>query len=321
MQVIDAHLGHFIPDGRSCEHPGQCLGIDAEPGVEYDCQRIGLFGTTALDDRVRYRGILQDPNELALAVCIAIPLLFSFYLRSRRRSYALLAVVGVAIATVFQCVVYTQSRGGILVFLAVIGVYVVRRYGVRSILLSGFALLPLMAMGGRSGAAADASTMERYEAWRTGLQMLKSNPVLGVGQGMFPHIHYLTAHNSYLLPASELGFMGMFLWVSVLYLSIKIALVALLDFHRDPRADAACVWAMAILGIAAGSLLQMMFLSLTYHSMTWIFFGMCGAFHQCVKRHEPRWEVRFGPADAAAVVFLSVGFLAALSPFLTLKGV
>ena|SRR5688572_4386207 len=56
------------PDGRPCDTARSCYLGDAEPGAEYACERVGLFGTTSVGrGRVRYRGVLQDPNELALA--------------------------------------------------------------------------------------------------------------------------------------------------------------------------------------------------------------------------------------------------------------
>ena len=52
--------------------------------------------------------------------------------------------------------------------------------------------------------------------------MWRSHPFLGVGLGQFGEYHYLTAHNSYLLALAELGFPGMVLFSSIVYLSIKI---------------------------------------------------------------------------------------------------
>src|SRR5690606_29919955 len=57
------------PDGRYCEDDMQCLGPEAEPGLVYRCERVGLFDTYTIDGRVRYTGELHDPNEVALALC------------------------------------------------------------------------------------------------------------------------------------------------------------------------------------------------------------------------------------------------------------
>lgn len=307
-----------VPDGRSCETPLDCGGVEAKPGAAYDCQRIGLFGTTALSDRVRYRGELQDPNELATFISSSIALMFALAASSRRLRVKALAGVGAVL--VGLCVIYTQSRGGMLAFLGVLGVYFVRRYGVKYIFVGALGLLPLMALGGRGGEAAEASTEGRYEAWRSGLQMFKSDPVFGVGYGQFTEYHHLTAHNSYVLAPAELGLIGMMLWIGVLYVTIKSALVVLRDFADDPHAGAARSWAMAVLGMTAAYMLQMMFLSLAYHTMVWVYFGFGGAFYSAVKAHAPDWEVKIGGLDVAIVAGISIGFLAVLPFFLAAKG-
>jgi hypothetical protein len=311
-----ARLG--VPDGRPCELPVDCDGIEAEPGEAYDCQRIGLFGTTALNDRVRYRGSLQDPNELATVVCGGVALLIGLVAPSRKTRWRALAVIaGLAI---FMCVIFTQSRGGMMAYLAVLGVYFIRRYGIKYALLGVMAMLPLAALGGRDDEAANASTEGRYEAWRAGLDMLKSDPVFGVGKGQFTEFHHLTAHNSHVLSFAELGLLGMFLWIAMLYITLKPAFMVLRDFADDPRAGPARTWAMVTIAMAAPLLVQMMFLSLTYHPMTWIYFGMAGAFYSAVKSHAPGWHVKFGTMDILLVGAIAYGFLGVLPFFLILKG-
>ncbi len=54
-------------DGRPCEIVDECYEGEPEPGARYRCEHVGLLGTTTIEGRVRYRGILQDPNELAMA--------------------------------------------------------------------------------------------------------------------------------------------------------------------------------------------------------------------------------------------------------------
>ena len=97
---------------------------DAEPGAEYLCERIGLFGTTSVGrGRVRYRGVLQDPNELALAGGIGLPLAFALG-GVPRRSLGRGMLVALTLALVLLCAVLTGSRSGQLVFVAVVNPFV-----------------------------------------------------------------------------------------------------------------------------------------------------------------------------------------------------
>src|SRR5205085_3409927 len=58
------------PDGRPCSDPKELEDCrrGGSPDVRYLCEHPGLFDTFSIEGRVRYRGILQDPNELAWAV-------------------------------------------------------------------------------------------------------------------------------------------------------------------------------------------------------------------------------------------------------------
>src|SRR5215831_3709450 len=73
-------------DGRECFERVRdtCEDEAADPNADYVCEKVGLFGTSSLKGRVRYRGSLEDPNELSLVVGVAVPFCFMFL--DRRRS-------------------------------------------------------------------------------------------------------------------------------------------------------------------------------------------------------------------------------------------
>ena len=69
---------------RAATTTSSARGPDAEPGLEYRCEHVGLFGTYSIEERVRYRGELHDPNEVALTISAgALSLLIAFVLRKR----------------------------------------------------------------------------------------------------------------------------------------------------------------------------------------------------------------------------------------------
>src|SRR6185503_3560738 len=137
------------------------------------------------------------------------------------------------------------------------------------------------AMGGGDSGRVDAaaSTEERYEAWATGIQMFRDSPLFGVGNGQFVEHHYLTAHNSYVLALAELGLVGMFLWGAVLYLTVKIPLVALIRYHGREEAAVARAWALGLLSALGGLLVGIFFLSFSWHLVFWAYVGLSGAFY------------------------------------------
>jgi len=309
-----------IPDGRSCENNEQCRGPDAEPGLEYRCERAGLFGTYTIEERVRYRGELHDPNEVALTISAgALSLLIGFALRKRNPLGVFLCGLGAAIA--FYAVYMTQSRGGLIAGLLVPGIYVVRRYGIKSVIPAAAIAVPVLMAGGRSGESADMSTQLRYEAWASGLNMFHHSPIFGVGARLFGEHHFLTAHNSFVLTLAELGFPGMVLFVAIIYLTFKSLLVGLRELSQVPGTAAPIVWGMSLLASMAGIVFQINTLSFAYHSVLWIFFGLVGAWCSAIRYHRPEFRVRLTWRDLIIVVLACGAFATFLLPlFLKAKG-
>jgi hypothetical protein len=308
------------PDGRVCENNEQCRGAGAEPGFEYRCEHVGLFDTYSIDERVRYRGELHDPNEVSLTVCAgALSLVIAFAIRKRHKPHSVL-FYSLAAVIAFWTVFMTQSRGGLVAAMLVPGIYIVRRYGIKSMIPAAMIALPVLMLGGRSGENAEQSTMDRYEAWSTGIGMFKSNPIFGVGARQFAEHHYLTAHNTFVLAFSELGFPGFFLFMAVMYLSFKSLIVGLLELRRVPGSDAATTWGLSLLASMAGIVFQINTLSFAYHSVMWIFFAMVGAWSSAIRYHMPTFRPQMTWRDVLIVAGLCAGYIGLLPLFLRYKG-
>lgn len=298
-------------DGRACETYADCL-VDPEPGAHYECEHIGLFGTYSINQRVRWLGIIQDPNELSMCIALCVPLLIGLYLlRPSLGRGVLFFLFGGAIAL---CIVYTQSRGGQLVFLTALGVYFVRRYGIKGLVACALAALPVLLLGGRSGQEAELSKMERIEALYIAMSLLVRYPLTGCGFTQFTEYNTLTAHNSYALAAAELGLPGLFLFVMLMYVSAKTFIVAMLRYPAQGPARVAHVWAGALFAAQCGLMLGIFFLSFNVQPILWTFLGVCGGFYLAVRRHDRDFQIRLGPRDYAAVggivtVMISVMFV------------
>jgi O-antigen ligase len=308
------------PDGRLCETSEQCKGPGAEPGKEYRCEHIGAFGTFSVEGRVRYRGELHDPNEVALTISAGgMALLIGFALRKRKLTSQF--AIGVAVGLVLFTVFLTQSRGGLVAAMLVPGVYALRKWGLRALIPAALVAMPVLMLGGRSGDAADVSTQERYEAWATGLDMWHHSPVYGVGARLFNTHHYLTAHNSFVLMLGELGFVGLVLFAAIIYLCVKTLIVGVNALSKIPGTAAAQVWGMALLAAMAGIVFQINTLSFSYHSVLWLFFGLVGAWYSAVRAHKPDLEVRLTVRDIAIIIIACLAYaLVVLPVFLRAKG-
>jgi len=307
------------PDGRPCESADECREEQA-PGEDYLCERPGPFQTTSVGHgRIRYRGILQDPNELALALGIVLP--FAMALFAQRRSMARLLLLIACFAIALPVIVWTQSRTGQLAFLAVVVAYLAERINWKSLLAAAALAAPALLLGGRSGEEASESTMDRLEAWSAGMKMFRSSPLWGVGKSQFVENHNLTAHNTFVLEAAELGFVGLVLWTAVFYTSFKIVILAIRRYRDRPDATVAYVWARALLASLCGIAVGTTFLSLAYHPVVWAFMALPGAYYLTVRNHDPEFRVAFGARDLLTITGFAVLWLAAMHGYLRVRGV
>ena len=302
-------------DGRACENWRDCTKTFSDDLV---CEQPGWFGTfTVSHGRVRWRGTLADPNELSLAIGAAISFAFAIHASMKRKIRHLLLVAAVALAG--YCVVLSGSRGGVLVIGAVIAVYFVRQYGWRGLIVGAVMGAPVLLLGGRNDESADSSSLERLGALYNGMGFVKSNPILGLGQGQFAENYFITAHNSYVLSAAELGIPGMFLWSTLIYVSVKIGYVIATrpPPDMDPRLRP---YGFALVTSFAGICVGISFLSFCYHNMLFIYFGLAGALYLAAKKSSPSFQVKVRGGELGYLACFDVALLTFLFIYTRIKG-
>lgn len=213
--------------------------VIAVHGIEQSQHEIGWSGAKLIQDRITYVGFLNDPNDLALFLLVSIPMVLSFL---HRRGSAFLAVLGLAATAAMLYSVYlTNSRGAVVALAAMATVFSVFRYGLKKSLFLTPVLLAviIVASPGRISeiSADEASASGRIEAWYDGFQMLKSNPIFGVGKAQFVEHHVRTAHNSFVLALAELGLVGYFCWFSMIAVSGRMLITLLRTEIRTGEND------------------------------------------------------------------------------------
>lgn len=278
-------------------------------GVEQAATGTGWSGARAVQDgRITYLGFLNDPNDLAIAFLIALPM--TLYL-ARSTPRFLLRLCGYSAALLLLYGIYlTNSRGGFLALAVILGLHLSRRLGItRSLLLAPLVLVPLLALApSRLGtvSATEESAAERVESWYEGMQMFIANPVFGVGKGNFTEYHHLTAHNSFILVYSETGLVGYFFWLSLVALSllmlIRIQKSALPASPPTESESDASEWqehqriARVLLYSLVGFLVSSLFLSRSYVVLLYFLIALIVAAYQTVRTRWPDFSpVRLGP--------------------------
>jgi O-antigen ligase len=175
----------------------------------------------------------------------------------------------------------TRSRGGALALVMVLWRFAAGRVGrvpalVLLVALGAGALA--LDFGGRSlSVQPDESASERLVAWTEGLEMLKAQPILGVGYGQFLDHHTLTAHNSLVLCFAETGLLGCFFWVGLFVVTL-LELRGLKSLSGDePFDDLARQWAEGLQLSLIGFMVAAFFLSRTFVPTLYLIIGLSAA--------------------------------------------
>ncbi|MDE2027578.1 MAG: O-antigen ligase family protein, partial [Candidatus Omnitrophica bacterium] len=224
--------------------------------------------------RITWVSIFNDPNDLALTFAVASGIVLAFIFGRVNFLQRIFAVA--LLGYLFYGIYLTNSRGGLLALMATVFFYAVIR--TRKFFLGGvigvLGAIAVFAFGPSREAllsAQEASANGRLQMWYQGVLMLKSNPLFGVGYGMFTNEEPLTAHNSYVLAFSELGFVGFFLWMALIYSSFKsLALV----LNHDERLK---TYALGLQSGLVGFCAAAFFLSRTYVILPYLIFALAGS--------------------------------------------
>jgi O-antigen ligase len=178
------------------------------------------------------KGILENPNDLAINIAISFPLAFAFLLRARG-AQKLLWIFAMAVMSLG--IVLTYSRSGLLAFLLTI-VVCVWEYGVkgkRYHIVAATAMICVVGLGAAlstshyrarvesiflgniKGSMDKGSLQARKDLLKKSIIVAATHPIFGVGPGCFPLVDegWRVAHNSYTEVAAESGIAALVLFL------------------------------------------------------------------------------------------------------------
>ncbi len=274
---------------------GLCCAVLALHGIDQVGTGVGWSGAKVIEGRITYLGFLNDPNDLALAFIVALPMTLYWGRSTSSRLLKLLA--GIAAALQIIGIYLTNSRGGLVALGCMVVAYAVRRFGawrslgVIPVFVLAFVLLAPSRVAQMS--SEEDSAAGRVESWYEGIQMFLANPVLGVGKGFYLDYHQLTAHNSLVLAFAELGIVGYFFWFSMLVVTGVMASAVfklrLIDEVGKVRVEARTFHELAVVlsYSLAGYLLASMFLSRSYVFLLFFLQALIIALYQGARRRWP----------------------------------
>jgi len=164
-------------------------------------------------------GNFDNPNDLAYSVVFVVPFALGFLFKSKKFLNRIIAINLLLIS--IYCIYLTKSRGGQIALAASLGTWIYlwikdpRRK--RQVMILAITAVIAIAVTQGTGYRDDESAMGRIEAWGEGWQLLKSNPIIGVGKGQFKEYHKKDTHSSYVRAGSELGLLGLYAFIGMIY--------------------------------------------------------------------------------------------------------
>ena len=186
------------------------------------------FAGSALNEdgllRSKATGIFSDPNDIAGTIVAGLGLSL-FRIRSAPKGWKYFYAALSLILTI--AIFFTHSRGGLLALLMVIGSYLVISFRPQKAIFIASIIGPILLFGLASGHmtnfnSGDASANSRFWFWSNGVEHFIQKPIFGIGYKGFLDINDgMTAHNSFVLCFTELGFIGYFFWMSCIYLAFR----------------------------------------------------------------------------------------------------
>ncbi|HWQ00239.1 MAG TPA: O-antigen ligase family protein, partial [Vicinamibacterales bacterium] len=242
-------------------------------------------------------GLFGNPNDLALTLVAILPLAVAFALSRGRPAVRVTSALGALLMA--AAVVFTQSRGGSIGMVAMLGALVL---GLRRIRPAAAALAVLAALAAtpllpdsyveRMASIFDAekdptgSREARKRLMREGYQAFLEHPLTGVGAGQFQNYKpeareeaWRETHNVVLQVASELGAAGLAVFVFLVATAFRGAVSAVRRARSPagratPGADWLRLFGVALVASLVGWLVAAMFASVAYY---WTFYYLLAA--------------------------------------------
>lgn len=220
-----------------------------------------------LDRRTRWINIFDGPGVFCVAYTLGLPFALQ-YVAAPYGKLTRIAGAGLA-ALLLTGIYYTGARGGYLTAIAIVALFVALKSGISlpRLLVGGvLGLLVLLAAPSYVTSTRDShgSAQHRVDMWAKGLEMVRYNPVLGIGKGNFKYYTgRLIAHNSAIEIMGETGLVGLFLWLGMIYMALK-KLVLYQQLEGGSAALRACAVAVGL--SIAGYLVSAMFVTLEYET-------------------------------------------------------
>jgi hypothetical protein len=295
-------------------------GIDQyQKGIGWAGQALAWVDDAASKGRTKWINIFDGPGVFCVVYTIALPFILPLFTKSAQffRKVFFILLFGL-----FATAIYVNgSRGGLLTAMAIIAMYYGQAYIKKNkflfiILMAGilgvFTLLPSYMT---QLSDEHHSSAHRVEMWAEGCEMLKQNPIFGIGRGGFAsYTGKLVAHNSVVEIMGETGLPGLFAWMALIYFSLMQLYCYIKEKSNQVENKVGVILSRCLFISIIGYLISAMFVTLEYETL-YMLLGVCAAFGRHLKSpiEITRKELKF-------IAIIEISWVIFINAFTTLLG-
>lgn len=242
-------------------------------------------------------GWFQNSGEFGIQMCIFFPIAAYLWLGLRKYWPVWKSVLIFLLPlTAVTGMVASSSRGALLGG-GVVGIWMLfkSKYKVRGLVTLAilgsllYAIIPTQQRDRIESSGSDATSIQRIEMWKDGIQIAADHPILGIGY--FNWIPYraaagersLLSHNIFVQCVSELGFTGLGALLALIWAAFWMTYKARKRIE-SPQTGSPFLWylSLGLDGALVGFLTSGFFVTVLYYPFLWIHLAFCASLYSIV---------------------------------------
>jgi len=280
--------------------------------------------------RAVWCGEWDGSNSFGVIFLLAIPVCLEFLFS--RPALGQRIVAGISLPLCAMGLYCVDSRGDTLALIAAMLLYLSMRFSPKKlafVMIAAFILAGAILPSRMSQLTlSESSAHQREWVWEQGLDLLRDNPVLGVGPGRFVNNTEsgLIAHSNYVGIFSEIGLTGFFGFMAILWFTFKglflvifnrskeggidsiRMLISKIFFHRDENPGQGPDLARALLCSLLGMCVATMFIVLL-NDLLFFVLGLCAAAFIVSEGAQGPVPLLFERSDMRTIALLMAGVI------------
>jgi hypothetical protein len=277
---------------------------------------IGIAGQdfyhSGVGVRTKWVGLWNGANAMSLLLNITVPFAMEFSFGHYSLFFRVInfLLCGCMIAGIYT----TNSRGGFLTLIISLLLYPMLKLRnkkfaiIIGVLLAGVMLVYFAPSRMSQISTQEASVHERTRLWSNAIECFKENMLFGVGKGRYIQVtsRHMLAHSNFMQNLAEIGGIGIFVWVALIYFSFKglrqiYKLKVIAELKEENITSLGTALMVSLIGLNVSTLFVTNEIDIFY-----LLLGLCAAAVNILHKSVQEVDIKFTWKDAMNVLSIVV---------------